>query len=223
MATTGYKIVAADGSPLCGTQNVMYRVGERYDLSNRKPLKLREQGFHFCTVALNCLGAVGWNDGWRLLRVSVPVGTETQSDGSGDVVARSIVVDADVTDDAATLLTGMTRVGGQDYVETCWYEGGLSHRDVDDEPAVVMRWTEFDTDCVRKFWHRRGASVCVVAGGTVSETLYKRSEAGGERIFTYVNATLLGIVEPHNSRWHQLYDVATRREPWENDAPVTAS
>jgi hypothetical protein len=148
---TGYKIADRRCCPTVGPK-VPYVVGERYSLGDDEPLKLCLSGYHFCPVASHCMATVAWRRGHRLLRVHVPAGVAVQHDSCGKYVARTIVVDADVTDDAATLLTGLARKMRYDRLETKSFKNGELDRNVDDEPANVVR----ELGYVEKTWCHYG-------------------------------------------------------------------
>jgi hypothetical protein len=108
-----------------------------------------QRGLHFCPDALDCLWYYAMDGGNRLLRVSVPVGATVATDDDGKKYAASqLHVEADVTGDVASLLTGTRR---DPQVAAC-YRAGRFHRDTNDEPAVVAR----TLSRVKKSWFRDG-------------------------------------------------------------------
>jgi hypothetical protein len=148
----GYKIVARNLTSIKKTvygKAVQYAVGQTTTLdSDPDDVRPCGRGLHFCPKALDCLIHYDLSDGNRLLHVSVPVGSVVATaDGGIKYAASALTVVADVTADAASLLTGCVT-----WFDTAWYEAGRAHRDVNDEPARVRR----SSSSAAKTWLRHG-------------------------------------------------------------------
>jgi hypothetical protein len=145
----GYKIVDEHfHSLVLAGERKLYTVGTTVALGDDNVLPCC-RGLHFCPNALDCLGYYDLSGDRRLLRVTVPVGaTVATSDGGKKYAASVLHVDADVTADVDSLLTGVWREPER---ITC-YQAGRMHRDTNDEPAVVRRMGY----SVSKTWYRDG-------------------------------------------------------------------
>jgi hypothetical protein len=150
----GYKLVDKDrNSMVWKSHKVHYDVGSTYSVVDADKVRLCHYGLHFCPRALDCLEFYGFTNGNRLLRVVVPVGATVVASRDGVKCAASALhIDADVTDDAATLLTGVLVVRDADEIITDCYRNGMLHRDTRDEPARVYRTPR----CIEKIWNRNG-------------------------------------------------------------------
>jgi hypothetical protein len=105
----GYKVVYRDGTTLFGGRDLKFTVGVSHRLPAEHPRPVCGQwGFHYCPVALNCLGNIRWDDGKRLLRVTVPDDAVVVTNDSGlKCAASALTVVEDVTHDVERLLTGV--------------------------------------------------------------------------------------------------------------------
>jgi hypothetical protein len=88
-----------------------------------------------------------------------------------------------------------------------WYENGVPHRDVGDEPDEVQRGTD---GYVEKTWTRHGL-VHPTVDGLYCRVMY----AGGDSILVFQASDRGRQAGPDDADWAHLYDVATRKEPFE--------
>jgi hypothetical protein len=124
-------------------------------------------------------------------------------DGGKKYAASQLHVDADVTADVDSLLSGVHRTAARD---AC-YRAGMLHRDTNDEPAAVFR----TRDTVTKTWFRDGKPW--------NGCLGKYSHAGytpGERPWV-TTFTRCGNVAAHveDDETAALVELLERREPFE--------
>jgi hypothetical protein len=104
---TGYKLVRADLAPFVGDQTLRFGVGTVHRLPDGVPPIPCEQGFHYCPVAVDCLGYLCWHDGpRRLMRVKIPDDATVVTDDGVKFCASVIEIVEEVISDAAALLTG---------------------------------------------------------------------------------------------------------------------
>jgi hypothetical protein len=133
-ARAGYKVVMADGQSLAGTPPVTYVVGATYRLpSSAGKLAPCSVGYHYCPVASDCMRYVRWGDDRRLFEVAALPDAQVVGDDGYKCVCDGLVVVADVTDRAATLLSATNR-----------WENGLhvARFDEGDDSSWTSRCTE---------------------------------------------------------------------------------
>jgi hypothetical protein len=118
---------------------------------------------------------------------------------------------ADVTADAARLLTGMQTRDGIDDGTLRWYACGAIHRHEGNEPASVTR-SRFGHH-VRKTWQRYGACFDGV-DGRYWHLVYVDKPSAVVRAYSGVTGHET-TVTPADADWPWLYDVATRKESFE--------
>jgi hypothetical protein len=212
---TGYKIVDARCCSVYFGQPC-YRVGHRYSLHPHVPIQLRLRGFHFCTDAIGCLQSVQWKDGYHLLRVTVPEGVDVQTDGKGQCAARTIVVDADVTDSVPARLTGLVRRTLRNGTDSTYYRNGRPSRP-DGEPAHVLRAPRR----VEKDWDLDGKPYGGLQG-QYSRCVWTDGPSHQEVTLYLVGMTVPIAVDPSHPDWDAVVELATRVESVERDPPTNA-
>jgi hypothetical protein len=213
---TGYKIADRRCCPTVGPK-VPYVVGERYSLRDDETLKLCHRGFHFCLTACDCRATVTWNRGYHLLRVVVPEGVDVQHDGHGKYVARTIVIDADVTSNAAALLTGVGRKLCQSgHLEVACFTNGRLDRAVDDEPACVVRGPGY----VEKTWWRHGSCYDGFIGLYGRAILEQQSTFEQILLFRSSQLWLPRTIKPGDPEWDTAKELVVWQESFECAAEV---
>jgi hypothetical protein len=193
----GYKIIRDDWT-YAGTT---YRVGETIRLPDDVDPEPSEKAFRFCLTALDCLRADRWGPESRLLRV-VAQGDTTCVTTYDSVfyTASALFVEADVTADAAALLTGVVVSGYPDRHWRVFRNGEPPSSGVMESTSVV--WLN-----VRSKRYADGTMLSLRRGIVVVEDPAGETEE----------------IHPTDARWAALAARIQAAEPYERFDTTTAT
>jgi hypothetical protein len=169
----GYKIVRSDGSSTVGTPPVTYVVGQTYHLPPDADVTPCKVGFHYCPVARDCMQYVtAWWPDFRLFEVAVLDDARVVTDDGIKYACSGLVVVADVTAQAQTLLSRIER--WQDACPVAAFDDAArwtsrlveckvyGNHHADDGPAIVYR--NRYTGITTKSWRHHGLPSACYAG-----------------------------------------------------------
>jgi hypothetical protein len=200
MATrVGFKIVNADMKSSHG--DVVWTVGatQRLDADGGGPVMCK-RGFHYCPRAADCLSFVFWEQGSRVLRVSVPDDADViADDDQTKCCASALFVVADVTDEGGLLMLRR---------QLPWSFGGMEFQgiDVDSRFCVVVRKSNGTSI---KSWDGRNAMVNAMV-------IWQDHVSPDAPIHSVIKGVLqLSPVRAGTARWLEYKALLDRVEPFE--------